>query len=47
MAYDERDRRLIVFGGWNNGWYDDLRTLNVAKIVGPAYAITGSDPEMG
>jgi dynein heavy chain len=47
MAYDERDRRLIIFGGWNNGWYDDLYTLNVAKIVGPPYAIVQSDPAMG
>jgi hypothetical protein len=47
MSYDERDRRLIIFGGWNNGWYDDLYTLNVAKIVGPPYAIVQSDPAMG
>jgi hypothetical protein len=20
MTYDERERRLIVYGGWNNGW---------------------------
>jgi len=47
MAYDERDRRLLVFGGWKNGWYNDLYALNVAKIVGPSYAITASDPALG
>jgi dynein heavy chain, axonemal len=47
MAYDERDRRLVIFGGWNNGWFDDLYTLNVAKIVGPPYAIVQSNPAMG
>jgi dynein heavy chain, axonemal len=47
MTYDERDRRLIIYGGWNNGWFNDLYTLNVAKIVGPSYAITASDPALG
>lgn len=47
MAYDNRNRRLVVYGGWNNGWYDDLYTLNVSKIVGPPYAITGAEPNMG
>lgn len=47
MAYDERDRRLIIFGGWNNGWHGDLYTLTVAKIVGPSYAIVSSNPDLG
>lgn len=47
MAYDERDRRLIIFGGWNNGWKDDCYTLTVAKIVGPSYAIVNSNPDLG
>lgn len=47
MAYDERDRRLVIFGGWNNGCKDDLYTLTVAKIVGPSYAIVSSDPDLG
>jgi len=47
MTYDERERRLIIYGGWNNGWFNDLYTLNVAKIVGPSYAITASDPALG
>lgn len=47
MTYDERERRLIIYGGWNNGWFNDLYTLNVAKIVGPSYAITGAEPALG
>jgi len=47
MAYDQRESKLILFGGWNNGWFDDLYSLNVSKIVGPSYAITGSDPALG
>jgi dynein heavy chain len=44
MQTESKDRRLIVFGGWNNGWFNDLYSLNVAKIVGPSYAIIESDP---
>lgn len=47
MAYDQRDNKLVIYGGWNNGWFDDLYSLNVGKIVGPSYAITGSDPCLG
>jgi hypothetical protein len=47
MSYDSRERRLIVFGGWNNGWLNDLYTLDVSKIVGPDYAITSIDPPLG
>jgi len=47
VAYDERERKLIISGGWNNGWFDDLYCLTVGKIVGPSYAITQSDPCLG
>jgi len=47
MAYDQKDNKLIVFGGWNNGWHNDLYSLNVGKIVGPSYAITATEPNMG
>lgn len=47
MSYDESNRRLVVFGGWNNGWMNDLYTLDVSKIVGPSYAITSIDPPLG
>lgn len=47
MSYDENNRRLVVFGGWHNGWLNDLYTLDVSKIVGPSYAITSIDPPLG
>jgi hypothetical protein len=50
MAFDfenQRDSKLVIFGGWNNGWFNDLYSLNVSKIVGPAYAITSSEPNLG
>lgn len=46
MAYDSEDARLIVFGGWNSGWLNDLLTLNVSKIVGPPYAIESIFPPL-
>lgn len=47
MAYDHKDSRLLIFGGWNNGWFNDLYALNVSKIVGPSYAITDVIPALG
>ena len=47
MSYDPRESRLLVFGGWNTGWINDLYGLNVSKIVGPTYAVTSIDPPLG
>lgn len=47
MAYDHKDSRLLVFGGWNNGFFEDLYALQVSKIVGPSYAVTEVDPPLG
>jgi len=47
MAYDHEQSRLLVFGGWNQGWFNDLHALNVSKIVGPSYAITEIIPNLG
>ena len=44
MSYDHRESRLIVFGGWNNRWLNDMYALNVSKIVGPPYAVTSIEP---
>jgi hypothetical protein len=30
---------IIIFGGWNNNWYDDMWSLNTSKVTGPKYAI--------
>ena len=47
MAYDGRESRLVIYGGWNNCWFDDIYSLNVGKIVGPSYAITHTEPQLG
>jgi dynein heavy chain len=47
MAYQQSDRTLVLFGGWSNGWHNDIYTLNVSKVVGPSYAIVDSEPAMG
>lgn len=47
MIYDHKDSRLIVFGGWENEWLNDLWSLNVSTIVGPPYAITEIIPALG
>ena len=47
MTYDQREQRLILFGGWNNGWIDDMWSIKVSKIVGPSYAITSTEPSLG
>lgn len=47
MTYDQKEQRLLIFGGWNNGWIDDLWSIKVGKIVGPSYAITGCEPNLG
>ncbi len=47
LAYDERDSRLILFGGWADTWIGDIYALNVSSIVGPPYAITSIEPSLG
>lgn len=47
MAYDQKESRILIFGGWSNGWFNDLHSLNVSKIVGPSYAITEIIPNLG
>jgi dynein heavy chain len=46
-SYDNINSRLLIFGGWNNGWLNDFHALAVNKIVGPSYAITEIDPPLG
>ena len=47
MAYDSKNSRLLVFGGWSDQWLDDIFTLDVGNVVGPPYAITDMIPDMG
>lgn len=47
MSYDSKDSKLLLFGGWSNGWLNDLYSLNVSKITGPPYAVTEIVPALG
>jgi hypothetical protein len=47
LCYDADDSKLITFGGWCNGWKNDLWTLNVNKVVGPPYSISTITPNLG
>lgn len=47
VIYHKTQKSLIIFGGWNNEWYDDLFSLSVSTVVGPLYSITGLEPQMG
>jgi dynein heavy chain len=47
MSYDAKGSRLLVFGGWNDDWMNDLYSLDVGNIVGPPYAITDMFPNIG
>jgi len=47
MAYDNKNSRLIVYGGWADQWLDDIYTLDVGAVVGPPYAVTDIIPDMG
>ena len=38
VSYDAKTCNLVYFGGWRQGWLDDLWCINVAGIVGPSYA---------
>ena len=44
VAYDAKTCNIIHYGGWKQGWLDDLWCLNVAGIVGPPYAVQGVFP---
>ena len=47
VAYDTKSCNLLYFGGWRQGWLDDLCCLNVAGIVGPPYAVQSVEPATG
>lgn len=31
MVYDKEQKRLVVFGGFSNRWFNDVSVLNVAR----------------
>ena len=47
VTYDAKTCNIIFFGGWRQGWLDDLLCLNVAGIVGPPYAVQSISPNTG
>lgn len=47
LAYDAKNSRLMVFGGWSDQWHRDVYSLDVGNVVGPPYAITDMTPSMG
>lgn len=47
MVYYRPTKNLIVFGGWNNEWYNEIYGLCVSSIVGPSYSVRKVEPPMG
>lgn len=47
MVLDSKNSRLIVFGGWADRWLDDMFSLDVSKLIGPPYVLTGLVPCTG
>ena len=47
FAYDSKNSRLLMFGGWNGEWYGDMISMDIGNIVGPPYAIMGLEPDVG
>ena len=47
FAYDSKNSRLLMFGGWNGEWSSDMIAMDIGNIVGPPYAIMGLEPEVG
>jgi len=41
------ENQIVIFGGWNNKWLDDMWCLNTSKITGPKYAIYSINPKRG
>lgn len=47
MEFDSKLSKLLVFGGWQGKWLNDIYHLDVGSIVGPPYAITDVYPTLG
>ncbi|CAM9145324.1 unnamed protein product [Phaeothamnion confervicola] len=47
ITYHDGKGILLLFGGWANGWLDDLFSLPVGPLVGPAYSLLAVSPERG
>lgn len=47
LIYDKLDQKLLIFGGWSGNYLNDLWELNISKITGPDYSISGISPTVG
>lgn len=47
IAFDSKNSRVILFGGWANRWFGDLFVCKVGEVVGPPYSIVSINPDMG
>ena len=47
FAYDRKNNRVLVHGGWADRWFRELYYLDVASIVGPPYACYSLEPAEG
>jgi len=41
LALDPVQNRVLILGGWAEGWIKPMRVCSVQDIVGPTYAVTG------
>ena len=47
LSYIPSGQRLLLFGGWENRWYNDAYLLPIGGVAGPPYAIGGIEPAIG
>ena len=45
--FDVKTCCLVIFGGWSGRWLGDTWKANVSAIIGPPYACTGLEPDVG
>ena len=46
-AYDRKNNRVLLHGGWADKWFRELYYLDVSSIVGPPYACYSLVPSEG
>ena len=46
-VFDIKTCCLYLFGGWSNRWLGDTWKVNVSPIIGPPYACTAVEPDIG
>ncbi|CAM9498163.1 unnamed protein product, partial [Phaeothamnion confervicola] len=47
LIYDAENSRLLLFGGWANGWFGELHVCSVGEVVGPPYSLESAQPASG